>query len=504
MRGLSAGFKTVLLVALCALIFAPEAFAFEISGINQDTSSAPWLFLEGANLVFTESGFRTAQVATARVDILYNFEDFDLTFEAKVEEYGLYGSIMVLLHQGDNYAGYSVAIDRNRATVSRRNGFWNDYQWLKNINGALKLGTWHEVRLTCKDQVYTCYLDGTKMGEFEDKDRVYTKGSIDIRIMNSLAEIRNIRVTAEKDPEPKTANIVKIDLTPNRLPNPNALITGTFLQLDYTNTRDQEGSWKDELKAMKDAGLDLLIVPAYSGSTGPVYSVMDELFAEANRQGISIMIGTFSNHSYYWTDLSKKQLSETLEKTKAEITDLYNRYGDNPAFYGWYITDEIDEKDLIPSKFDLTTWYYSEQVNHIKSLTPEKPIMLSPSYESNTSPKWWEEKYDKFLEVVKIDILGPQDSVGAKRSTPEMVSTFFQAFKNACDKHGVRLWADVEIFDIDVWLPADIDLVKRQLFAVEPFVEKVVIFEFNHYMNPYKNNNTKKLYENYLQWLSSF
>ncbi|HPT60952.1 MAG TPA: hypothetical protein PLN81_05075 [Bacillota bacterium] len=49
MRGLSAGFKTVLLVALCALIFAPEAFAFEISGINQDTSSAPWLFLEGAN-----------------------------------------------------------------------------------------------------------------------------------------------------------------------------------------------------------------------------------------------------------------------------------------------------------------------------------------------------------------------------------------------------------------------------------------------------------------------
>ena len=72
--------------------------------------------------------------------------------------------------------------------------------------------------------------------------------------MNSLAEIRNIRVTAEKDPEPKTANIVKIDLTPNRLPNPNALITGTFLQLDYTNTRDQEGSWKDELKAMKMQG----------------------------------------------------------------------------------------------------------------------------------------------------------------------------------------------------------------------------------------------------------
>ena len=36
------------------------------------------------------------------------------------------------------------------------------------------------------------------MGEFEDKDRVYTKGSIDIRIMNSLAEIRNIRLRQKR------------------------------------------------------------------------------------------------------------------------------------------------------------------------------------------------------------------------------------------------------------------------------------------------------------------
>ena len=215
---------------------------------------------------------------------------------------------------------------------------------------------------------------------------------------------------------------------------------------------------------------------------------MDELFVEANRQGISIMIGTFSNHSYYWTDLSKKQLSETLEKTKAEITDLYNRYGDNPAFYGWYITDEIDERILSRASSISPPGTTANKVNHIKSLTPEKPIMLSPSYESNTSPKWWEEKYDKFLEVVKIDILGPQDSVGAKRFTPEMVSTSRRS-KTLCRQTRRSSVADVEIFDIDVWLPADIDLVKRQLFAVEPFVEKVVIFEFNHYMNPYKNNN---------------
>ncbi|MDD2430242.1 MAG: DUF4434 domain-containing protein [Firmicutes bacterium] len=505
MLDLSVNYRIITILCLLLalfLVFPEPASAFKVPQINKATAEVNWLSLDGLEtLQFTDDGFLSTKVAYSRVEILYNFEDFDLSFEAKVNEYGTHGSIMLILHEQDTYAGYSVAIDQNRATVMRRHGYWNDYQWLANINGAIKPGNWHHIRLTCKDQVYTYYLDGKQMGQFEDQNRVYNKGSLVIRVANSKAEIRNVEVTAENKPALRVSNVPLVDLTPDRVVHANAAITGSFLQLDYTNIRNSKGSWENELKAMKDAGLDLLVVPAYANETGPLYDVLDELFAEANKQGISIMIGTLSNRNYNWTNLSKSHLTKVLDNLKADVTELYNRYGENNAFYGWYLSDEIDEKDLVPSKFSLTTWYYSEQINHIKSLTPGKPILLSPSYEAGTSPIWWEEKFDKFLEVVKVDILGPQDSVGAKRSTPEAASKFYRAFLKACQKHDVQLWADVEIFDIDTWHPAELELVKKQLFAVEPYVEKVIVFEFNHYMNPYKNARSKKLYNDYVDWI---
>lgn len=44
------------------------------------------------------------------------------------------------------------------------------------------------------------------------------------------------------------------------------------------------------------------------------------------------------------------------------------------------------------------------------------------------------------------------------------------------------LWSDLEIFDIpSSWLPAPIDRITAQFASVRDLVERVVIFEFNHY-----------------------
>lgn len=484
------------------LIVTPPAYGETIL-IDKSSLDKEWVKVAGIGQIeFNDEGFAINEKSSPYVEILYDLTDFSLSFDVNVQEYGTYGIVYLSLHQQDNYMGYGISLEASRTSVSARHGYWNDYTWITSMNSGIKVGEWHNVLVTCKDQIFTIYINDKKVGHFEDKNKQYLSGSIAIKASNSTMQFKNVKLQSDTElklkPTPKIPN-----LTTDRKPEPNAIISGTFLSLDFSNAKFDPGSWEEEFTAMKKLGMDLIVVRPYvSDMKDPMYPVLDELFAEANRQGIKVMLGSYSNRNYQWTNLGKKVLEESLKKVKSDLDALYDRYGDNEAFYGWYIADEIDEKDLVSTRFDTTTWYYSEQVNYMKYLTPNKPILLSPSYDANaTSPSWWAKKYDEFLEIVKIDILGPQDSIGAQRSTPELSALFYGGFAEAAKKHNVILWADVEIFDIKTWHPAPIELVKQQLFAVEPHVEKVIIFEFNHYMNPYRSARTRILYEDYLAWL---
>ncbi|MCS7192833.1 MAG: hypothetical protein NZ937_07630 [Armatimonadetes bacterium] len=64
------------------------------------------------------------------------------------------------------------------------------------------------------------------------------------------------------------------------------------------------------------------------------------------------------------------------------------------------------------------------------------------------------------------------------------------------------LWADLEIFDIPSgWLPAPIDRITAQFASVRDLVERVVIFDFNHYLSPVRSGYSTRLYA---QWLKRF
>ena len=41
----------------------------------------------------------------------------------------------------------------------------------------------------------------------------------------------------------------------------------------------------------------------------------------------------------------------------------------------------------------------------------------------------------------------------------------------------------------------------RQLKAVAPYVDKIVTFDFFHYMNPHRGDSQRQLYEGYHQYL---
>ena len=81
------------------------------------------------------------------------------------------------------------------------------------------------------------------------------------------------------------------------------------------------------------------------------------------------------------------------------------------------------------------------------------------------------------------------------------------ALQPVMEAHGVRFWANIEVFDqIHGWpvdegnwdaIPATLERVLEQLELESPYVEKVVIFEFSHYMSPRLGGKALELYQRY-------
>jgi len=79
--------------------------------------------------------------------------------------------------------------------------------------------------------------------------------------------------------------------------------------------------------------------------------------------------------------------------------------------------------------------------------------------------------------------------------------------KGLCNDYNISLWANVETFERDVrnmFYPIPFDVLRRKIEIAEPYVDKMITFEFSHFLSPQSiypsaknlNNLYRKYYEN--------
>ena len=271
--------------------------------------------------------------------------------------------------------------------------------------------------------------------------------------------------------------------------------TGSFLQLDDSNLSWTQKQWEDELAAMKRAGMDTLIIGTTAQDTYAFcriksYPLFDEcgtadplgtLLSISEKLDISVYVGFYS-----WDSEKRQTEQEFQEFTRRcnQIADeLWANYGRHKAFVGWYVLSwEIGNA---PDEQNLGVKAYREIMTHLRTITPKLPILMSPYFTLDTSPENIETGWTKLLDVLKPDILAPQDGVGCNRGlTPDNVTPYLSAYRRAAKATGVRFWANVEVFDMAAGMkPASTERIVRQLQAVSPDADKVIIFEYNHYLS---------------------
>ena len=288
-------------------------------------------------------------------------------------------------------------------------------------------------------------------------------------------------------------------------------ITGTFLdEISHDIPHQNWGpvEWEQDFAAMKAIGIDtvILIRSGYKrwltypseiliqrqGCHRPPIDLVDLFLNLAEKFDMRFFFGTYDS-GYYW---QAGQYQKEIDLNRAAVDEVWERYGDRPAFKGWYLTQEVSRrtKGIID--------VYADMGKHCKAISDgELPVLISPwmdGIKSVTSfgadiykaegitVQQHEAEWNEILDGIagSIDMIAFQDGHVDFHELP----IYLEINKRLADQYGLECWTNSETFDRDMpikFLPIKWEklLLKLQAAALAG-IQKGITFEFSHFMSP--------------------
>ena len=306
-------------------------------------------------------------------------------------------------------------------------------------------------------------------------------------------------------------------------------ITATFLDeishdIPHQNWGPEE--WELDFQAMKTVGIDTVVLircgwkrwmtyPSEvlqrekSGYLPPL-DLMALFLHLCEKYNMKFFCGTYDSGNPWWHD--DYQVEPEVALMTAVNDELYARYGQSPAFAGWYLSQEIGGRDTHG------TQCYRAMATHLKEISGNLPILISPAIhgakgynekmEKNgktIDPAEHEAQWDEKMKRLEglVDIIAFQDG----HCEIELLPTFLKINKKLCDRYGIDCWTNTETFDRDMpidFLPIKWEKLLLKLKAAEAAgFSRAMTFEFSHFLSPNScytaAHNLYKRYREYLQ-----
>lgn len=277
--------------------------------------------------------------------------------------------------------------------------------------------------------------------------------------------------------------------------------------------------WDNKIQEMAGIGMEYLVLMSvacfgqayYRTGLQPFRKLgcndpLEALLAAGDKYGLKI----FMSNGFWGTDLATSMGPAAVRLSLACMTELWTRYGRHKSFYGWYF----------PNEACVDPYFAAENVQYVKQciaeahrLSPRAKTLIAP-YGTNKLKA--DDTYVRQLEEMGMDIVAYQDEVGVRKSTPEQTPAYYQALRAAHYKvPKVALWADVEVFEFEgdmyksALVPAKFERVKKQLESVSPFVDTVLIYQYQGMLNQpgskayAGHRESTTLYAGYVDWLKT-
>lgn len=280
--------------------------------------------------------------------------------------------------------------------------------------------------------------------------------------------------------------------------------------------------WQLAVKDAADLGFEYLVLLAVAKGGKAFYDTpllpklemacpdpLEALLTGADKYGVKFFIS-----SDWYAEWDERALvdPDRIAKRHQMMGELAARYGKHRSFYGWYW----------PNEACLSPYYSDNFIKHVnecgaeaRRLMPKAKTLIAPY---GTSKAVCDDRYVRQLERLEVDVIAYQDEVGCLRMTPEQSAVSFERLHRAHARVPQRaLWADVEVFawegppnkQTSPLIPAPFPRVQAQLEAVSPFVEKILIYQYQGLMNNPASHafaghpESTRLYTDYRAWLRS-
>src|SRR5450759_740111 len=298
-------------------------------------------------------------------------------------------------------------------------------------------------------------------------------------------------------------------------------ISGTFLDEithDIPSANWGPVEWAADFDAMRAGGIDTVILiragyrdrmafPSTVLSNAlimrPAHIDLVDLFlTQAERTGMTFYFGLYDSGRFWHEGQPEREVELNLRFTE-EVT---RNYGQRKAFGGWYMTHEIHEHN------EKVTRLIERLAVHVRSLK-DVPVLMSPYVRGR---KQFEDKpitleeherhWDQIFAILSgfVDIVAFQDGHVDFGELPA-----FMAINNRlARKYGLRPWSNVESFERGMplnFLPIDWrNLLDKIEVAEASGVEKLITFEFSHFMSPNSMwPSARNLYQRYVAYISN-
>jgi hypothetical protein len=279
-------------------------------------------------------------------------------------------------------------------------------------------------------------------------------------------------------------------------------ITGTFLDEithDIPSQNWGPTEWAADFATMAQVGIDTVIIiragyreraifdSAVLRAQRPMLPVrqdLAQLFLDlAHRHHMRLLWGLYDPGDW------NRNSHAALALNTRFMQEVHQRYGQHPAFGGWYVTFELSRND--PQQVELVC----AAGRHAKELTPHLPTLISPYIAGSKAPPGAQavshaqhtDEWRAIFERIRasIDIVAFQDGHIEYLELPTYLRTHLQLAREA----GMACWSNVETFDRDMPIkfpPIDWRKLEYKLDAAqEAGVDKLITFEFAHFLSPH-------------------
>lgn len=277
--------------------------------------------------------------------------------------------------------------------------------------------------------------------------------------------------------------------------------------------------WEAKIKEIADIGMKYLVLMStaldyrafyktqiFTGWQLATEDPIEAVLAAADKYKVKFFIGA----GFYGDWTSSTIVSDPLvaKRRLRAMEELVKLYGHHRSFYGWYWPNEAEIHPYFSPDF---IEYVNSCSSLARQLTPRAPILIAP-YGTRSAVD--DDRYVRQLDAMDVDIFAYQDEVGVRKSKVTETSGFYRILRKAHDRSmKARLWADVEIFEFQgavyksALMPGPFDRILKQLEAVSPWVDEVLVYQYQGMMNRPGSAAfagcpaSTRLYTDYTDWL---